>query len=71
MYRKILYGKYGVCAALIKAEVTSILPNVPFASHNPINGENKIRRLEMEGREGRNVGNGRIGRSVNDYLATQ
>ena len=48
MYRTIRYGQYGVCATLVKAEGTSVLPTVPLASQNQINVGN-------ENKEGRNV----------------
>ena len=38
-------------AALVKVEGASILPTVPFASHNPINGGNG----NKEGRNGREI----------------
>ena len=51
MYRTIRYGQYSVCAALVKAEGTSVLPAVPLASHNPINGGNE----NKEGENGREI----------------
>ena len=55
MYRKIRYGKYGACAALVKAEGTSVLLTVPLASHNPINGGNENKE-GINGRERRKKG---------------
>ena len=68
MYGTIQYGQYGVCAGLVKAEGTSVLPTVPLASHNPINVGNDNNEEKMEVKEGREGGNGRIGRRVKDHL---
>ena len=52
-------------------KLTFVLPTIPLASNNPINGGNANKEGRMKGIEGREGGNGRIGRSVKDHLATQ
>ena len=55
MYGTIRYGQYSVCAALVKAEGTSVLSIIPLALHNPINGGNENKE-GGNGRERRNRG---------------
>ena len=44
-----------MCAALVKAEGTSVLPTIHIASQNPINGGNENKE-GINGRERRNGG---------------